>query len=138
LIPISADLCAVLAQHIIRRHANHPPGDAPLLATSTGNAIPSYLAEDTFRRLRRLANVLRNDEARYQPRLHDLRHSAAVHRLINWYRSGADVQRLLPYLATYLGHIDIAATQRYLTLVPQLLQEAGKRFERYAMGEHHE
>jgi integrase/recombinase XerD len=138
LVPISADLCAVLAQHIIRRQANHPPGDAPLLATSTGNAIPSYLAEDAFRRLRRLANVLRNDEARYQPRLHDLRHSAAVHRLINWYRSGADVQRLLPYLATYLGHIDIAATQRYLTLVPQLLQEAGKRFERYAMGEHHE
>lgn len=84
LVPISSDLCAVLTQHVICRHADHPAGDAPLLATSTGNAIPPYLAEDAFRRLRQLANVLRNDGARYQPRLHDLRHSAAVHRLINY------------------------------------------------------
>jgi integrase/recombinase XerD len=138
LVPIGADLCAVLAQHVTHRHANHPPSDTPLLVTSTGTAVPPYLVEDAFRRLRRLANVLRNDGARYQPRLHDLRHAAAVHRLINWYRSGADVQRLLPHLATYLGHIDIAATQRYLTLVPELLQEASRRFECYARGEHHE
>ena len=45
---------------------------------------------------------------------------------------GADVQRLLPQLATYLGHVHIAATQRYLTMTPELLQEANKRFEHYA------
>jgi integrase/recombinase XerD len=55
-----------------------------------------------------------------------------VHRLISWYRQGADVQRLLPQLATYLGHIHIAATQRYLTMTPELLQEASRRFEHYA------
>jgi integrase/recombinase XerD len=42
------------------------------------------------------------------------------------------VQRLLPQLATYLGHVHIAATQRYLTMTPDLLQEANKRFELYA------
>jgi site-specific recombinase XerD len=82
--------------------------------------------------------VLRYDGGRYQPRLHDLRHAAAVHRLISWYRQGADVQRLLPQLATYLGHIHIAATQRYLTMTPELLHEASQRFERYALGGHHE
>jgi integrase/recombinase XerD len=66
--------------------------------------------------------------------LHDLRHSFAVHRLISWYRDGADVQRLLPKLSTYLGHVHISGTQRYLTLTPELLREAGLRFERYAMG----
>ena len=56
----------------------------------------------------------------------------SVHRLVAWYRQGADVQRLLPQLATYLGHVHIAATQRYLTMTPELLQEANKRFEHYA------
>jgi hypothetical protein len=58
--------------------------------------------------------------------------------LLSWYESGADVQRLLPQLATYLGHIHITGTQRYLTLTPQLLQQASQRFERYALGGHHE
>jgi len=48
------------------------------------------------------------------------------------------VQKLLPQLATYLGHVHIAATQRYLTMTPELLSEASRRFERYAMGEPHE
>ena len=84
------------------------------------------------------AGVARHDGARYQPRLHDLRHAAAVHRLVSWYRMGADVQKLLPQLATYLGHVHIAATQRYLTMTPELLSEASRRFERYAMEEPHE
>jgi site-specific recombinase XerD len=57
---------------------------------------------------------------------------------VSWYRDGADVQRLLPKLSTYLGHANIAATQRYLTLTPELLREASFRFERYARGEAHE
>jgi hypothetical protein len=58
--------------------------------------------------------------------------------LVSWYRQGADVQRLLPQLATYLGHLHIAATQRYLTMTPELLREAGQRFERYAREEQHD
>jgi len=81
---------------------------------------------------------MRHDGARYQPRLHDLRHAFSIHRLVTWYRQGADVQRLLPQLATYLGHVHIAATQRYLTMTPELLQEANKRFEHYAREESNE
>jgi hypothetical protein len=55
-----------------------------------------------------------------------------VHRLIAWYREGADVQRRLPWLSTYLGHTNLSGTQAYLTLTPELLTEASKRFERYA------
>jgi site-specific recombinase XerD len=63
------------------------------------------------------------------------RHAMAVHRLVAWYREGADVQRLLPQLATYLGHVDVAATQRYLTMTPELLRQASCRFESYAKPE---
>ena len=68
------------------------------------------------------------------PRLHDLRHTAAVHRVVAWYRAGQDVQRLLPQLATYLGHLDIRSTQRYLQMTPELLQAASQRFADYALG----
>ena len=63
------------------------------------------------------------------------RHAFAVHRLVEWYREGADVQRLLPQLSTYLGHLNVSATQRYLTMTPELLGEAAARFERYACPE---
>jgi integrase/recombinase XerD len=46
--------------------------------------------------------VLRHDGARYQPRLHDFRHAFAVHRLVAWYRQGADVQREDPELMAFL------------------------------------
>jgi integrase/recombinase XerD len=100
-----------------------------------GAAIPLRTLEDTFQRLREHADVRRSDGARYQPRLHDLRHTFAVHRLTAWYRQGADVQRLLYHLSVYLGHAHLAATQVYLTMTPELLHQAGTRFERYALGE---
>ena len=75
--------------------------------------------------------MVRGNSARYQPRLHDLRHSFAVHRLTAWHRQGKDAQRLLPLLSTYLGHARVAATQGYLDMTPELLRAAALRFERY-------
>ena len=95
------------------------------------------MIEYAFRRLRRHVGVYRSDGARYQPRLHDMRHSFAINRLTSWYREGADVQKLLPQLATYLGHVKLSATQVYLTMTPELLREASLRFERYAFREVH-
>jgi site-specific recombinase XerD len=51
---------------------------------------------------------------------------------VSWYRTGADVQKLLPQLSTYLGHADLSSTQVYLTMTPELMREASARFERYA------
>ena len=109
-----------------------------LFLTRSATPLARNTAERIFSRLRVRAGVLRHDGGRYQPRLHDLRHAAAVHRVVSWYRQGADVQRLLPQLATYLGHVHISATQRYLTLTPELLHEASQRFEHYARGGQHE
>jgi hypothetical protein len=47
------------------------------------------------------------------------------------------VQRLLPILSTYLGHADLEGTKVYLSMTPELLQEASLRFERYAGGGRH-
>lgn len=61
------------------------------------------------------------------PRLHDLRHSFAVHSLKNWIIEGRDTYVLLPILSEYLGHKNIYATERYLRLTsemyPNILQK---------------
>lgn len=134
LVPFGVDLSQVLTIYLAARSkAEHPaPPEAFLLLTRHSLPVSVQLAEDTFKRLCRRAGVRRKDASRYVPRLHDLRHTFAVHRLTACYRDGGDVQRLLPQLVTYLGHVDIDSTQRYLTLTPELLSQASNRFEQYA------
>jgi site-specific recombinase XerD len=133
LAPISHDLVRILSQHASRRRGGQS-AESLWFLTRQGDPVTLQHAERVFCRLRVKANVVSAGAGpRQQPRLHDLRHAFAVHRLITWYRQGADVQRLLPKLSTYLGHVNISATQRYLTLTPDLLREASARFEHYAM-----
>ena len=61
------------------------------------------------------------------PRLHDMRHRFAASTLVAWYRAGKDVERELPKLATYLGHVHVNDTYWYLEAVPELLQLATAR-----------
>ncbi|ORA26273.1 hypothetical protein BST13_31920 [Mycobacterium aquaticum] len=63
------------------------------------------------------------------PRIHDLRHTFAVRTLLNWYRTGADVEAKLPTLSTYLGHRDPRSTYWYLSATPELLMLAARRLE---------
>jgi len=137
LVPVGHQLAEVLTEYARRRAAAHPgcATNSHFFLGKSGAPIQMHTMEDTFRRLANRAGVRRSDGARYQPRLHDLRHSFAVHRLTAWYRQGADVQSLLHHLSVYLGHTSLAATQLYLTMTPDLLHQAATRFERYARGE---
>jgi integrase/recombinase XerD len=65
------------------------------------------------------------------PRIHDIRHTFAVRRLLAWYREGVDVQMRLPELSVYLGHVRPAETYWYLTAIPELLGSAAERFESF-------
>lgn len=64
------------------------------------------------------------------PRLHDIRHTFACNTLLRWYCSGVDVERHLPHLATWLGHVKISDTYWYLTATPELMQAAADRLDR--------
>lgn len=61
------------------------------------------------------------------PRLHDVRHSFAVFRLLTWYEADADLGAKLPLLATYLGHIGMASSQVYLHMTRDMVGEVIRR-----------
>jgi integrase/recombinase XerD len=139
IVPVSISLSAVLKAFIARRGAlGSREAMALLFCKKDGTPLTDSVISAAFRRQCTIAGIKREGGARHQPRLHDLRHSAAVHRVTAWYRSGADLNDLLPKLATYLGHKDLSGTQRYLTMTEELLAEAGRRFEAFAQGGRHE
>jgi integrase len=72
---------------------------------------------------------LRTDNS--HPRVHDMRHTFAVHTLLDWHRRGLDISSLLPVLSTYLGHVEPANTYWYLSAVPELMQLAAARLEQH-------
>jgi integrase len=74
---------------------------------------------------------IKKTQGRRGPCIHGLRHTMATHRLEDWYRQGESVQSKLGLLSTYLGHVNITATQRYLTMTTELLQQASQRFNQY-------
>lgn len=133
LVPIAASLTQALRRYAGQRDELLEPGDpqAAFLRTSRRTAYCLHTMDRTFRDVVHQAG-LDAVPRRRPPRLHDLRHSFAVRRLLEWYREGADVQSKLPLLSTYLGHANVAATQVYLTVTVELLEEANRRFEAYA------
>jgi integrase/recombinase XerD len=134
IVPLSTGLTTALTAFMAQHHRQSDAKEGPLFSKTDGKPLPDTVVSTAFDRLRIHADIKRDGGPRNQPRLHDLRHSAAVHRVTSWYRSGADVNDLLPKLATFLGHKDLRGTQHYLIMTEELLAEAGRRFEAFACG----
>jgi integrase/recombinase XerD len=97
--------------------------------TKRGTKLDKNNVRRTFHTLSRQTGLRGEFDSR-GPRLHDFRHRFAIQTLLHWYRSGDDVERLLPVLSTYLGHVRPDDTYWYLTACPELMGQAVKRLER--------
>jgi len=117
-IPIGPDLCARLRRHK-RGLAGVPSESSYFFVGKDGKALKEPALIFAFQRLRRLAGIERHDGATYQPRMHDLRATFAVHRLTSWLRQGGDLNRLIPALSAYMGQCGLGSTERYLKLTPE-------------------
>ena len=119
-----------------RLRKQHVPttADMPFFISSRGKRLGQPLGE---RHVHRIFNKLRdsldwtNRGAHAAPRLHDLRHTFAVRRLMRWHNQGVDVDQMMLALSTYLGHARMAHTYWYLSAVPELMAVAGAKFEHF-------
>jgi integrase/recombinase XerD len=130
LVPVHASTLDRLRHYQDERDRIYPrPKTSALFVSEDGQRLPYKTVQGVFRRLRERLR-LRVASTSRSPRIHDLRHRFAVNTLIRWYREGADVERCLPRLSTYLGHGCCEHTYWYLTAVPELLRLATERLER--------
>jgi integrase len=116
------------------RHVRATP-ELPFFVASRGQLLGQALGD---RQVHRVFGDLRDqlgwvDRGSHgTPRIHDLRHSFAVRRLVLWHEQGEDINQRMLALSTYLGHVKVSSTYWYLTGVQELLGLLGQAFERYA------
>lgn len=136
LLPVHPTTVAALVKYRKAR-ARHVATAAamPFLISSRGRRLGTPLGE---RQAHRVFNILRdglgwvNRGGHAAIRLHDLRHTFAVSRLMRWHADGTDIDQMMLALSTYMGHAEIFYTYWYLTAVPELMALAGGKFERFA------
>lgn len=135
LVPLHPSAVAALCAYRLER-TKYVPADPEgpfFIATRgrrLGQALSDRQAHRVFDQLRRqLGWVSRGGHG--AARIHDLRHSFAVRRLLRWHEQGENVHQHMLALSTYMGHAKISNTYWYLTGVPELLQVVGRRFEHF-------
>jgi integrase/recombinase XerD len=116
-LPIGQDLQEVLRTYV-RFRARCRVQNSHFFVTKQGHSLAAGTMTHTFCRLREAAGVERPGSA-HQPRLLDLRFTFAVHRITSWIRNGANLNRMLPALAVYMGQTGLGATERYLSMTPE-------------------
>jgi integrase len=114
---------AALAEYEELRARKHPAATT-FFVSIRGTRLCHHPVLNAFREACALAGIPG------RPRIHDLRHSLAVATLLNWYRSGEDIDAQMPALQGYLGHVSPAGTYWYISAVPELMQLAAERAAR--------
>jgi site-specific recombinase XerD len=129
-IALSNSTSRALAHYIDRRFKSPPrSADSALFLNNRRRRLCHPTVNQTFRSLLQICDIPHSRHT--GPRIHDLRHTFAVHRLLAWYRQGVDVNARLPALATYMGHVDISSTHIYLQPTAELLEQVHQRFRNY-------
>jgi integrase len=136
LVPMHPSTTQVLARYRAQRcsHLRTMP-QTPFFVGTRGRLLGGPLGD---RQVHRIFEQLRgqlgwvNRGCHGAPRIHDLRHTFAVMRLMLWHQQGIDLDQRMLALSTYLGHARVSDTYWYLTGVPELMALAGARFERFA------
>jgi integrase len=112
--------------------------EAPFFVGTRGKHLGKVLG---LRQVERVFNELReqlgwsNRGAHDAPRIHDLRHTFAVRRMMLWHEQGTDIDQAMLALSTYMGHAKISHTYWYLTAVPELMSVAAEKFEQFAQAQ---
>jgi integrase/recombinase XerD len=133
LVAVHESTRAILADYANARGRVVPqPVDAAFFLSEGGNRVTQWASRYNFAKVSRqvgLRSAMKGRRHGHGPRLHDMRHRFAACTLLNWYRAGIDVEREIPKLATYLGHVHINETYWYIEAVPELLELARFRLE---------
>jgi integrase len=109
----------------------HLPNRSFFFARNSTDACNYGWVSWIFRKTREKLHI--ESRSDYSPRLYDLRHTFATHRLYQWMRDGKDLYAVMPYLSAYMGHASLAETFYYIHLVPGMLESmSGFKYESVA------
>ena len=121
LVPIHSSTSNKLKEYTQRRDSFlKKRSNNSFFVTENGKSLKVQTVLWTFRKISKQAN-LKTTPGSTGPRTHSFRHTFTVDTLMNWYRSGMDVEQCMARLSTFLGHTCVTNTYWYLSAVPELL-----------------
>ena len=120
-VPMSSDVIADLTSYM--DSYIHEPF---LFPGRTGNQLGHNSVYGEFRRVLLAAGIPHHGRGK-GPRVHDFRHTFACHCLHRWIKNGVPVSSALPRLSTYMGHNDMAATEKYLHMTAEVYPEISEK-----------
>lgn len=119
IVPVGESLKEVLSQYMSYRDRMPLNGiskpESPFFVKSDGTSLKEGAVYNHFRRLLDMCGIPHFGN-HHGPRVHDLRHTNAVHALVQMGRSGMDLYTSMPILSTSLGHHSLQATEQYVRL----------------------
>ena len=121
LVPMSPEITNICRAYSEKVHA-HSSGDAIYLPNTHNTIYEKRCFYSVYRDLLWKAGISHGGRGN-GPRLHDLRHTFAVHCLRKWVEEYADITALLPYLSSYLGHKGLQETAYYLRLTADMFPQ---------------
>jgi len=127
LVPMSRSLTARI-HDFVKSHRAVAGADDYLFPSPCGGGYDNHRVYSIFRDLLWRAGIAHGGPGE-GPRVHDLRHTFAVHRLEAWYEQGEDLGVLLPALSTYMGHVELSSTQWYLQMTADMYPKLLSRLE---------
>lgn len=128
-VPLHATTTEAVRAYLLRRDELFPcPASPALFISTTGTRLRPGNLRTSFVELLEQAG-LPPRHGRHGPRLGGLRHTFAVHTLVDWHLADVEVGPRLPVLSTYLGHVSPASTYWYLSASPPLLAAAARRLD---------
>ena len=130
IVPVSESLAAVLRQYTGYRNRipvkNVSAEDGILFVKPDGTGVSQGAVYTNFKKILGMCGIPHYGN-HHGPRVHDLRHTYAVHSLVEMGRSGMDLYTCLPILSTALGHHSLAATEQYVRLTCSMYPELEER-----------
>ena len=126
LAPINNSLERALKQYLKYRDKIPIPNikcqESHLFVSSAGKPCARKTVLSWFHKILKESNIpyVGNQQG---PRIHDLRHTAAVHSLIQLTNEGLDTYCSLPILSTFIGHRKIHSTEYYLRLTQEIYSD---------------
>lgn len=130
LLPLSSSTTAKLAEFVKTRNRLLGASPEAFFVSSQGKRLSDCNARYQFALVCQMIGLRATEKFHRHgrgPRIHDLRHSFAVHTLVNWYQMGKDPAQEMLKLTTYLGHNKPEHTYWYIEAIPELLDLASQR-----------
>jgi site-specific recombinase XerD len=123
LVPVNSSLEEVMKQYESYRNRMPIEGlmgkESFFFVSAIGNPLTAKTAYRWFKKVLRQCGIPHIGKNQ-GPRVHDIRHTTAIHSLEKMVKGGVDIYCALPILSTFLGHKTISGTEKYVRMVQEI------------------